>query len=58
MRFGIGRPPGRMDPADYVLRDFAGPERKELDFHVDRAADATEALVLDGLDAAQNRYQE
>jgi PTH1 family peptidyl-tRNA hydrolase len=58
VRFGIGRPPGRMDPADYVLRDFSAVERKDLDFHVDRAADAVEALVRDGLDAAQNRYND
>lgn len=58
VRFGIGRPPGRMDPADYVLRDFSGAERKDLDFHVDRAADAVEALVRDGLEAAQNRFND
>jgi PTH1 family peptidyl-tRNA hydrolase len=58
VRFGIGRPPGRADPADWVLRDFAGAERKELDYHVDRAADAVEALVLDGLEPAQNRYND
>lgn len=56
VRFGIGRPPGRMDPADYVLRDFAGAERKDLDYHVDRAADAVEALVRDGLETAQNGF--
>ena len=56
VRFGIGRPPGRMDPADYVLRDFSAAERKDLDFEVDRAADAVETLVRDGLEAAQNRY--
>jgi PTH1 family peptidyl-tRNA hydrolase len=56
VRFGIGRPPGRMDPADYVLRDFTAAERKDLDFHVDRAADAVEALVRDGLESAQNLY--
>ena len=58
VRIGIGRPPGRMDPADYVLRDFSAAERKDLDFHVDRAADAVETLVRDGLDAAQNRYND
>ena len=58
VRVGIGRPPGRMDPADYVLRDFTAAERKDLDFHVDRAADAVEMLVRDGLDAAQNRYND
>jgi PTH1 family peptidyl-tRNA hydrolase len=58
VRFGIGRPPGRQDPADYVLREFAGSERKELGFLVDRAADAVEALLADGLEAAQNTYND
>jgi PTH1 family peptidyl-tRNA hydrolase len=58
VRFGIGRPPGRMDPAVYVLRDFSAAERKDLPFFIDRAADATEALIKDGLDAAQNAYHE
>lgn len=58
VRFGIGRPPGRQDPADYVLRDFSAVERKDLAFHVDRAADAVEALLADGLDAAQNVYND
>jgi len=58
VRFGIGRPPGRMDPADYVLRDFSPAERKDLDYNVDRAADAVETLVRDGLGSAQNRYND
>jgi len=56
VRIGIGRPPGRMDPATFVLRDFSGAERKELDFEVDRAADAVEALVTQGLERAQNTF--
>jgi PTH1 family peptidyl-tRNA hydrolase len=56
VRFGIGRPPGRQDPADYVLSDFAPAERKELDFLVDRAADVVEAIVLEGVEWAQNKY--
>jgi peptidyl-tRNA hydrolase, PTH1 family len=56
VRFGIGRPPGRMDPAAYVLRDFAAPERKDLPFLIDRAADATETLITKGLAEAQNTY--
>lgn len=56
VRFGIGRPPGRQDPADYVLKRFSGTERKELEFAVDLAADATEALLADGLEPAQNRF--
>jgi PTH1 family peptidyl-tRNA hydrolase len=56
VRFGIGRPPGRMDPAAYVLKDFAAPERKELPFLIDRCADAAEALVTKGLADAQNAF--
>ncbi len=56
VRFGIGRPPGRQDPADYVLSDFSAAERKELGFLVDRAADATEAIIERGLDWSQNAY--
>ena len=56
VRFGIGRPPGRQDPADYVLSDFGAAERKELEFLVDRAADVVEAVVLEGVEWAQNKY--
>ena len=58
VRFGIGRPPGRQDPADFVLREFAATERKGLGFFIDRAADAVEALLAQGLDAAQNTYND
>jgi peptidyl-tRNA hydrolase, PTH1 family len=58
VRFGIGRPPGRQDPADYVLRDFSAAERKELGYLVDRAADAVEALLADGLESAQNKFND
>ena len=58
VRLGIGRPPGRQDPADYVLRNFSTAERKDLGFHVDRAADAVEVLLRNGLEAAQNAYNE
>src|SRR5690606_15430066 len=56
VRVGIGRPPGRMDPADFVLRYFSSVERKELPFLVPDAADAAEAVVLTGLEAAQLRF--
>jgi PTH1 family peptidyl-tRNA hydrolase len=56
VRIGIGRPPGRMDPASYVLRDFPAAQRKELPFLLDRAADAVEALLSVGLAAAQNAF--
>jgi len=56
VRFGIGRPPGRMEAASYVLRDFAPAERKELPFAIDRAADAVETLITKGLIEAQNEF--
>ena len=56
VRFGVGRPPGRQDPADFVLKDFSAVERKELPFHLDRAADAVEALLTGTLEAAQNTF--
>jgi PTH1 family peptidyl-tRNA hydrolase len=54
VRIGIGRPPGRQDPADFVLRDFSATERKELDLLVAEAADATVELLARGLEPAQN----
>lgn len=56
VRFGIGRPPGRMDPADYVLRDFSTEQRRELGVLVDHCADAVEQLITDGLAATQNQF--
>ncbi|MBY8876828.1 aminoacyl-tRNA hydrolase [Actinacidiphila acidipaludis] len=56
VRAGIGRPPGRMDVAAFVLKDFSSAERKDLDWFVDRAADAVEALIGDGLERAQSTY--
>ena len=56
VRVGVGRPPGRMETADYVLRDFAAAERKELPFLLDEAADAVDMLVRDGLSAAQQKF--
>jgi PTH1 family peptidyl-tRNA hydrolase len=56
VRLGIGRPPGRMDPATFVLRDFSAAERKELPLLVERSADAVEALLTGGIGAAQNEF--
>lgn len=56
VRVGIGRPPGRMEAADYVLRDFAGAEREALPNLLSDAADAVESIVSDGLVAAQQRF--
>ena len=56
LRMGIGRPPGRMDPAAYVLRDFASAEKAECAVMRERAADAIELWLRLGLDAAMNQY--
>ncbi|MFF4140663.1 aminoacyl-tRNA hydrolase [Streptomyces sp. NPDC001698] len=56
VRFGIGRPPGRMQVADFVLKDFSSAERKELDYFADRAADSVECLLAEGLERAQSAY--
>jgi PTH1 family peptidyl-tRNA hydrolase len=56
VRVGIGRPPGRMDAAAYVLHDFAGPERSEVPLLISDAADAAERLVAQGLVAAQQQW--
>jgi peptidyl-tRNA hydrolase, PTH1 family len=53
---GIGRPPGRQSPADFVLSDYSSTERKILPFQVDRAADAVECLITDGLEKTQSRF--
>ena len=56
VRVGVGRPPGRMDTADYVLRDFGTAEKKELPLLLDEAADAVELLMAQGLLAAQQKH--
>lgn len=54
VRCGIGRPPGRMDPASYVLKPFSSSERDELPFLISTAADAVELLLTTDLATAQN----
>jgi len=56
VRVGIGRPPGRMDPADYVLHRFSATERSEVPLLISDAADALERLVADGLVVAQQEW--
>jgi peptidyl-tRNA hydrolase, PTH1 family len=60
VRFGVGRPPriGGNDAADYVLRDFSSVERRQLPLLLDRAADAVEVVLSDGLEVAQNRFND
>lgn len=56
VRMGIGRPPGRQDPVEFVLELFSKAEREELPLFVDVAADAVLSLVRDGLQATQDRF--
>ncbi len=56
VRAGIGRPPGRQSPADFVLSAYSAAERKELAFQIDDAADAVESLMTEGLAATQTRF--
>ncbi len=56
VRLGIGRPPGRQDPAEFVLRPFASGERPEVPLLAQRGAEAVESLVLAGLERTQNLF--
>lgn len=56
VRAGIGRPPGRQAPADFVLSSYSSAERKELPLQVDTAADAVESLIEHGLDRTQSTF--
>lgn len=56
IRLGIGRPPGQMDPASYVLKAFGTADQKELAVFNEEVCDALEVLITKGLDEAQNRY--
>lgn len=56
LRLGIGRPPGRMEAPDYVLRDFSDGEMAVISETLNRAADAALTFVTEGLDAAMNKY--
>jgi PTH1 family peptidyl-tRNA hydrolase len=56
VRVGIGRPPGRQSPADFVLSDYSSAERQVLPFQIDKAADAVESLITDGLEKTQSAF--
>ena len=58
LRIGIGRPPGRMDPADYVLQDFSEEEALLLEETLERAVAAIEAWLCDGVETAMSRYNQ
>ncbi len=56
VRVGIGRPPGRKDPADFVLEPIAAKDEPEIAQWVDRAADAVRSLIREGLGPTQDRF--
>jgi peptidyl-tRNA hydrolase, PTH1 family len=56
VRVGIGRPPGRKDPADFVLQPLGSRDETDLAILVEHAADAVRALITDGLDRTQDRF--
>lgn len=56
LRIGIGRPPDRQDPADFVLRPFSAAQREELPHVLERCGDAIECVIADGVATAQNRF--
>ena len=56
IRFGVGRPPGQQDPADFVLKNFSSTEKKELDVLLELSADMVETIFTEGLTAAQQKY--
>ncbi|PTK35135.1 aminoacyl-tRNA hydrolase, partial [Staphylococcus hominis] len=55
LRFGVGRPPGRQDPADFVLGDFSATQRTAMPFLISDAADAVVDVLERGLETAQMR---
>jgi PTH1 family peptidyl-tRNA hydrolase len=56
LRLGVGRPPGRMDPAAYVLQDFSADEKARVDETLERAVDAVETWLVDGVEIAMSRH--
>ena len=56
VRIGVGRPPGRQDPADFLLSNFPAGTREAVEAEINRAADAVESLVLVGLDKTQGAF--
>jgi PTH1 family peptidyl-tRNA hydrolase len=56
VRVGVGRPPGRQEPADFLLSNFSAAERADLGVEVERAADAVESLVTVGLERTQSAF--
>lgn len=58
MRMGIGRPPGRMDPADFVLSSFSKDEQPVVDIQINRAVECIGTYLIEGIDSAMNHFNE
>ena len=56
LRVGIGRPPGRMEPMDYVLQKFSSRDQEDLDFVLNAIVEAVEILIADGIDKAMTLF--
>ena len=56
VRVGVGRPPGRQEPADFLLSNFSAAEKADLGVEIERAADAVESLVTVGLERTQSAF--
>ena len=56
VRIGIGKPPGRREGADHVLKRFSKTEREQIDVTIEQAADAVETIISDGVATAMNRF--
>lgn len=56
VRVGVGRPPGRQEPADFLLSNFPASARQDVEVEISRAADAVESLASLGLDRTQNAF--
>jgi len=56
LRFGIGRPPGRKDPVDYVLEEFEKKEKEEVEIGVQRSVDILKDYLANGVEFAMNKY--
>lgn len=56
VRVGVGRPPGRQDPADFLLSNFGAREREDVELQISRAADAVESLITNGLERTQSSF--
>ena len=56
LRIGVGRPPGRMDPAAYVTQDFSADEEALLEETLERAVHAVQLWLREGIDAAMSQH--